>query len=429
MSILYHNPELFCTLYYQIPSENMHKSPDHSWAILMKAKSVINKLIKAINDNKNEDVINTYIDVIADNIAEVAKQPLFYTLPFNTISAIVQKVDFNEENDPLPLMRAITAGTNKSHEKESVLLLNAFSDDKLPPLTIEQIIGILSELKSSALLTKLGDLQEEENQLLVPDYEGEITDLRKEISQRDHEIASLKQKLAEALPKDKFLPAKSKPDDFEPVMFTALTKGKLTSVKYQMEQQSFDANSLIKCFYKYENDEMKLSKTKVDNAWREIGLNPFHISCICNQVEVVQYLCEKQNINKEATDKYGKTGFIYACSKGHPEVVEYLCEKQNINKEATDNYGWTGFIKACDNGHLEVVEYLCEKQNINKEATDKVGWTGFIKACDNGHLEVVQYLCEKQNINKEATDNYGCTGFSYSSDKVREYLKSIGVAH
>ena len=256
-------------------------------------KSVINRLITEINTKKREDVINAYIDVLADNIAEVAKQSLFYTLPINTISTVVQKVDFNEENDPLPLMRAITAGTNRSHKQESVLLLNAFSDDKLPPLTIEQIIGILSELKSSALLTKLGDLQEEENHLLVRDYEGEIAALRKEISQRDHEIASLKQKLAEILPK---------PDDFEPDMFTALTNGKLTSVQYQMEQQGFDANSLIKCFYRFEKSEIKLSNTKVNNDWSEIELTPFHISCICNQVGIVQYLCEKQNtIKKQQT--------------------------------------------------------------------------------------------------------------------------------
>ena len=53
-------------------------------------------------------------------------------------------------------------------------------------------------------------------------------------------------------------------------------------------------------------------------------------------------------------------------SQGQLEVVKYLWEHQNINKEATDNEGLTPLHICCSNGQLEIVKYLCEEQYINR---------------------------------------------------------------
>ena len=278
----------------------------------MLGKKVLNKLITAINENKSSDVINEYIDLVAESIAEISKLALFYTLPFDTISSIVKKVDFNEENDAPEILRYITAGTNRTHKNEAILLLNDFSADKLPNLTIDNIIGIVSEIKSSALLTKLGELQEEENHLLVRDYEGEISLLNREIS-------SLKEKLAENQRTDEFPPVLNQPENYEPDMFTALSKGNILSVQYNVEKHHFDLNSTIKCYLKEENCQIILSKDKI-SRYDDYECTPLHICCISNQLKIVQYLCEKQNINKESKDEYGWTP--YSVSRG--KVREYL---------------------------------------------------------------------------------------------------------
>ena len=162
----------------------------------MATKTVIKKLINAIKENKSEDNINMCVDIIAENIADAVKQTLFYSLPIETISSIVRKSNFSEENDPVSLVKTITERTNKSHGKEAILLLNDFSTEKLPPLNIDDIISIVSQFESSDLLSTLGTLHEDEKNLLVRDYDWEINKLKREIEERDQQIIELKKLLS-----------------------------------------------------------------------------------------------------------------------------------------------------------------------------------------------------------------------------------------
>ena len=62
----------------------------------------------------------------------------------------------------------------------------------MPQLTIDDIIGIVSKFTKSELLTKLGELYEEEKNSLTPDYEYVIENLQKELQQKNEEIENLK---------------------------------------------------------------------------------------------------------------------------------------------------------------------------------------------------------------------------------------------
>ena len=70
--------------------------------------------------------------------------------------------------------------------------------------------------------------------------------------------------------------------------------------------------------------------------------------------------------------------------------MKYLCEQQNVNKEAVDEDGRTPFFVACQNDQLAIVKYLCENQNINKEAENMAGTTPLQAAW--GFREVKDYL-------------------------------------
>ena len=411
----------------------------------MATKSIIKKLISAISDKKHQDAVKGYVDLIAENFTDAVKDPLFYTLPFDLISKVIKKVDFNQQDDPVKLMRAIAEGTSRNYKKEAILLLNDFTNDKLPPLTIDGIIRIISGFKNCELLTKLGELQEEEQCLLVRDYDGEIEMLKTEIKKLNAElearggtITQQKNQTDRVPLKDAFTPVKTKPVDYVQNIFKAITDKKLTSVQYLLEVENISKEQTdmsgrtpfsVACqsgsleIVQYLCEKQNVNKNAVDKS----GRTGFHWACQGGNIEIVQYLCEKQNINKQAVDKEGITPFYLACVHGQIGVVQYLCEKQNVSIETIDNNGFTPFYAVCKKGELQVVKYLCEKQNIDKEAADNNGSTPFHAACIGGNLEVVKYLCEKQKINKKATDKDGKTPFNVASGAVLEYLKSMGV--
>ena len=76
----------------------------------MKAKSLIQKILKAINGNKSEEIIKELVELLIDEIKEAAEEPLFYSLPFDQISLIIQKanyIDKEEISNPVQLLQTI----------------------------------------------------------------------------------------------------------------------------------------------------------------------------------------------------------------------------------------------------------------------------------------------------------------------------------
>ena len=113
----------------------------------MSTKSIIKRLNKSINEKKSSDSIKGYTDILIETITDAAKEPLFYSLPFEHISNIIKRIEFNNENqisEPLLLLQTLIEKTSEFHEKESVLLLNDIKIDQLPKLTIDDIIIILT---------------------------------------------------------------------------------------------------------------------------------------------------------------------------------------------------------------------------------------------------------------------------------------------
>ena len=72
--------------------------------------TLIEKLQKAINEKKSIDEIHIAEDVIIKNIANVANEPLFDSLPFDYISNIIKRIEFNNEDqisEPLLLLQTL----------------------------------------------------------------------------------------------------------------------------------------------------------------------------------------------------------------------------------------------------------------------------------------------------------------------------------
>ena len=180
------------------------------------------------------------------------------------------------------------------------------------------------------------------------------------------------------------------PKDFEPNIFKACKEGKLTSVQWLIEKERINKNK------RNENFD-----------------SPIHIATQYGHLPIVQYLIEKQNVDKDIKGNKEKTPLHYACSEGHLPVVEYLISK-GANIEAQDNtyYEMTPLHYACKEGYLSIVEYLISK-GANIEAKDNNEQTPLHYACYSGYLPIVEYLISK-GANIEAKDRFGKTPIHYA---------------
>ena len=396
-------------------------------------RTLVKKLLKAIQDGKSQELIDDYLDTLMANAAETSNDLLFYSLPIEFISKFIRSIDFGNQQEQLELAKRILKETYKKHETDAIVLLKDFSIDKLPSMAMDEITELLSIFENNELLQKLCELHEEDkNRFDSIDYKKRIEDLENQVKEKNEEIAELKRQIAE-LTQPVFEPVKTKPHNYESNMGTAIKQGKLTSVQYLIEQEKYDIKSSsvaplhLACTYgqlKIVQYLCQIQGIDVDEKDKQ-GTTPFYKACANGKIDVVEYLCKTQDIDPEAEDNFGRTAFYAACSNGHLNVVKYLCEKEIVNKEATDHMWRTPFYAACYNNEIEVVQYLCQRAKINIDAQNKNGATPFFAACSSGNIDIVKYLVKNQNIDRNAKDINGHTPFSVSFGEVKEFLESL----
>ena len=102
-------------------------------------------------------------------------------------------------------------------------------------------------------------------------------------------------------------------------------------------------------------------------------------ACEKGKLASVQWLIEKQNVDKDIKDREEKTPLHYACLEGHLPIVEYLISK-GANIEAEDKNEKTPLHFASYYGKTDVVEYLVSK-GADKNAKTKDGETPYDLAC------------------------------------------------
>ena len=296
----------------------------------MSSKLIIKKLFKALN-TKKDDVIQICEEMITENFSDAVNEPTFYSLPFNEITSIIKKVNFIEECKPqefVKLLESVVRGISNIHQTEAILLLNEIKISNLPQLTIDNIIEIISKFTKSELLVRLGELYKESSNLVEVDWEYEIEQKNKQIEKLKKQIYLFKSQRP-----------MEKPRDFEENVFTACKNGKLNSVRYHFEV-------------------LGASKEAVSSDY------PFgtvlHVACWYNQLAIVKYLCEVQNVKTEIKDRDGLTPLHIACNWGYLSIVRYLCEVQHVNLNSRNKSGHTPLYIAQNsyNDTLGVIDYL-----------------------------------------------------------------------
>ena len=438
--------------------------------------SLIKSLQESIGDSEKEKLVSEYETKLSQKIDEISENSQFYKLPTANILSVVSRADFSKsKNCSIVIQNLVKNMSNEcfsqqngAEENESsgklsvgseILLLKAVKCEKCD-LSLDDCLQILSTVKDCDLFEKtvqlIKDLQnnmEKECEARLQEKESEIKELRDKLNS-----------ISNSTPTKRSSPMK-KPLFFEPDVFKAVEKGKLSSVQYHIEHDGVDINlknekrqSLLylSLLYKqtdvysylvskgavkpkyipvterpenYEPDIFKATKegklSSVQYLIEQKGVNQLirnkdgwtllHNACFYGHLSIVKYLIEEHCVDEEAKDNDGLTPLHIACRNGFLPIVKYLCET-GVDKNVRFLNGSTPLHFACQKGHLSIVEYLCEA-GADKESTNNDGWAPLHWACDEGHLDVVKYLIEKQNVNKEVKFVNGSTPLDFACQK------------
>lgn len=360
-------------------------------------KAVIAKLDALLNEHGEKSKIDVLEETIADEIEDTIEDESFYSLPIEEIIKIVKKSRISEA----PMLNKLVSSINKYNEEESPLILKAIEPNKM---TFDECIGIISCLKNCPICTRIGQLYRDESSISINDCQRENEDLKKEII-----------KLKE-FQRNKFPPVTKKPNDFESDIFEAISKGKLDSVQYHIEQLHIDVekkNTKGKSLLNYASfcGRRKIVEYLFESCGADVeskdanGVTPFSSTALKGNIEFVEYLVEHCKVNINTKSNIGRTPIGNAARSGNLDVVEYLFEKCNANIEDGDNKGYTPLLLAAEQGHLDVVKYLVNNCRADINAATTIGRTPLHKAAQNGNLDIVKFLVEECRDDVEKEDN------------------------
>ena len=76
-------------------------------------------------------------------------------------------------------------------------------------------------------------------------------------------------------------------------------------------------------------------------------------------------LLEKEDVEPNLVDGYGRTPLSWAAWRGHQEIVKMLLERDEVRTAAPYNERQSPLSLAVDGGHVGVVRILLGQSNVN----------------------------------------------------------------
>lgn len=214
---------------------------------------------------------------------------------------------------------------------------------------------------------------------------------------------------------------------------TALEKGMLPRIKTLIFLKKVDAEKLsLGLAEAIIQDNLELAKLLVENGANvnyapKKGASLLSLAVAMKSNKIGNYLIEK---GAETGIKVEISGIYYslldiAINSGNFEMFKILVNETEINKRNEAGQSPLYVAVTAENPNLDIIKYLVEKgANINLNDKDGMPIIAIAVLYDN--LDVIKILAESgQNI-KETYPN-GATLIDFAiSDKVKNYLKSLG---
>ena len=154
------------------------------------------------------------------------------------------------------------------------------------------------------------------------------------------------------------------------LLFDACIKGNLPIVKYLIEDRKFKTTA----------------KDKTN------GYNLYHYATFYGHLDIVKYLLEKCNLDKDSRTKDGSNALHIACEKKHNDILKYLVETQELDIESINNKHFTPLHVSCKFNNIAAISYLVKDRNANIEAKTTDDYRPIHIACKEGFLPFVKFL-------------------------------------
>ena len=103
-------------------------------------ESIIKNLILEEEREKRKDIIQSYENLLIENIKEASQSKSFQHLQVHNIISILSKVDFSVHNDSINILKQLISMMLSSHsdEPETLQLLYKLKKEKLQQLNFSE---------------------------------------------------------------------------------------------------------------------------------------------------------------------------------------------------------------------------------------------------------------------------------------------------
>ena len=138
----------------------------------------------------------------------------------------------------------------------------------------------------------------------------------------------------------------------------------------------------------------------------EDGKTPMHFAAMLGRLEAMQWLHERDPEFLHVPEDNGYTPMHIAALEGQLEAMQWLHEKDPELFRKPTNNGASPMHLATHNGHLGAMQWLYNKDpELFRKPTNN-GWTLMHSAAQSGHLEAMQWLHDKDpELVRKPTNN------------------------
>lgn len=152
-------------------------------------------------------------------------------------------------------------------------------------------------------------------------------------------------------------------------------------------------------------------------ATGRLGQTVLHYAASSRNLELVELLIKKYNLDVYAKDQCNRTILHNAARSGNLKLVQFLLANYpsfDITKKTI--FDESLLELATMSGNLELVQYLVEVHHFDPRTMNTViGIDSLYVAAEHGHIEIVKYFIEKFDINENHLYQNGYTVLSLAA--------------
>ena len=142
----------------------------------MERSRIISKLSALLSEGNEGERVESYEELIIEEIDKFVKEDVFYSLQTSEILKVVEKSGIRDPELLCELVRKMS----ERKGKEAPLLLNVISSEDA---TLEECVKVISCFGGCPICRRAGELFKEEERLAERDYQNEINRLNEEIEE------------------------------------------------------------------------------------------------------------------------------------------------------------------------------------------------------------------------------------------------------